>query len=110
MGMDAYILKSKTKKAFDEPNWYESNAVEEVWYARKFWDLVNRVSFIKNINDECGEFIRLTKENVEEMLQIATHTRDYFGGFSTVIALCEILDKFDEDEENGWHYYFEFDY
>ena len=44
------------------------------------------------------------------MINISTHNPDYFGGFDTVPALCKILQDFDEDEENGWHYYFEFDY
>ena len=110
MGMDAYIFKARTKKAFDAPDWYESEAVKEVWYARKFWDLVNKVSFIKKVDEDACEYIQLSKENIEEMIDVATHNPDYFGGFNTVPALCEILYNFDEDEEQGWHYYFEFDY
>ena len=52
----------------------------------------------------------IKQEDIEEMIKVATHTRDYFNGFTTVPALCEILDNFDNDKENGWHYYFEFDY
>ena len=44
------------------------------------------------------------------MIDIATHTPDYFGGFESVPKLCEILYNFDEAEANGWHYYFNFDY
>lgn len=112
MGMDAYIFRAKTKKAFDEPHWYddENGAVTEVWYARKFWDLIHQVSFIKNIEEDSCEYIKLTKENIEEMIDIATHTPDYWGEFNTVPALCKILHNFDDDEEEGWHYYFEFDY
>lgn len=108
MGMDAAIYKAKNKKIFKEDCWYDK--VEEVWYARKFWDLIYKVPFIKNIEEDCGEFIRLRKNDIEKMIEIATHTPDYMGGFNTVPQLCEILHHFDEDEENGWHYYFEFDY
>jgi hypothetical protein len=110
MGMDAYIFRARTKKAFEANDWYNDPNITEAWYARKFWDIVYNTSIIKNIDDEACEFIQLTKDQVEEMIHVATHTRDYFDGFSTVPALCEILDHFDEDEENGWHYYFEFDY
>lgn len=112
MGMDAYIFKAKTKKAFKEPNWYEDENpnVTEVWYSRKFWDLVQGVSFIKNIEKDACEYIQLRKIDIEEMIDIATHTPDYFGGFESVPKLCEILYNFDEDEANGWHYYFNFDY
>jgi len=108
MGLDSYIFKAKTKKIFEDDNWYDK--VEEVWYARKYWDLIHNLSFIENTEEDCSKFIRLTKDNIEEMIKVATHTRDYFNGFTTVPALCEILDNFDNDEENGWHYYFEFDY
>ena len=112
MGMDAYIFRAKTKKAFDESDWYkdENSGVTETWYARKYWDLIENLSFIKDIDEDCGEFIQLTKDNIEEIIQVATHHPDYWGKFDTVPTLCEILYNFDEDEENGWHYYFEFDY
>ena len=110
MGMDSYIFKARTKKAFKAENWYSDENITEVWTGRKFWDIVENVSFIKDINEDSGEFIQLTKSNIEEMIQIATHNRDYWGGFDSVPTLCEILDHFDDDEEAGWHYYFEFDY
>lgn len=110
MGMDAYVYRARAKQAFKDPKWYESESITEVWYGRKFWDIVYNTSIVQDVAKDCGEFIQLTKDQVEEMIQVATHNRDYFGGFNTVPALCEILANFDEDEENGWHYYFEFDY
>ena len=110
MGLDIYIYKARTKKAFKEPEWYNSEGITEVWYARKFWDLINHLSFIKNIEKDACKFIKLTRANVDEMLEIACHNPDYFGGFDTVPALCQILYDFDTDEENGWHYYLEYDY
>lgn len=112
MGMDAYIFKAKTKKAFEEHNWCseENPAVTEVWYTRKFWDLINGLSFIKDVEHDAGDYIQLRKIDIEEMIDIATHTPDYFGGFESVPQLCEILYKFDKDKENGWNYYFNFDY
>jgi len=110
MGMDAYIFRARTKKAFEEKHWYESEEITEVWYTRKFWDLINNLSFIKNI-DECAcDFIQLTKADLEEMIDISCHNPDYFGEFTSVPALCKILYNFDTDEENGWHYYLEYDY
>lgn len=111
MGMDAYIFRAKTKKAFEKPNWYddENSDITEVWYARRFWDLVNQVSFIKDINKDRGEYIKLTKDNIEEMLYVASHNPDYWDGFDTVPDLCKILYNFDDDKKDGWNYYFEFD-
>ena len=107
MGMDAYIFKSKTKKIFKEDDWYDK--VEEVWYTRKYWNLIHNMSFIDG-TDDCGEFIKLTKDNIEEILQYSIHNPDYWGGFDSVIPLCKILHSFDQDESEGWHYYFEFEY
>lgn len=109
MGLDIYIFKARTKKAFEADDWYNSDAIQEVYYARKFWTLIEQASFL-NVKDDCGEFIELSRENVEELINIATHNEDYFGGFETVPRLCEILRDFEETEENDYHYYMEFDY
>ena len=109
MGLDINCYKAKNHEVFKHEGWYRDENIKEVFYFRKHWDMLYALSFI-NIERECGEFIQLTKTNLEEILQAVTHNRDYFGGFENVPAVCEALDNFDEDEENGWHYYFEFDY
>ena len=109
MGMEAYIFRARTKKVFDTDDWYNNTEVTEMWYARKFWDLINRLSFLRKENYAAGQFFQLTKDNLEEMIQIATHYQDYWGSFDSVPKLCEILYNFDTDEECGWHYYFEYD-
>ena len=112
MGLDVYVFRAKTKKAFEDEHWYddENTSVKEVWYARKFWDLIHNMSFIKNIEDDCGEYIQLTQDNIEEMIQFAAHNPDYWDGFDTVPALCKIYHDFEDDAENGWHYYFNYNY
>ena len=110
IGMDAYVFRARNKKVFEEDHWYDSDQVKEVWYARKYWDMIHNVPFIRSIEGDCGEFIQLTKENIKEMIDVATRIPDYWDGFNTVPALCEILYNFDQDAEDGWHYYFEFDY
>lgn len=112
MGLDCYVFRAKTKKAFEAERWYddENTSVTEVWYSRKFWDMLHNMSFIKSIEEDCGEYIQLTQDNIEEMLQFAAHNRDYFGGFETVPRLCEIYNNFEYDAEEGWHYYFYYSY
>lgn len=109
MGLDIYIFKSRTKKIFQSEDWYGSEAVTEVYYARKFWTLIQQASFL-SVDGDCGKFIKLSRKNVEELINIATHNADYFDGFETVPKLCEILRDFEEAKENGYHYYMEFDY
>lgn len=107
MGLDMRILKCKSKLQLtgDEIDWTQ---VEEVWYARKFWDMQREMSFLKDY--ENGDFIPLTRENLEEMLTFATHNLDYFGTFNTVIPLCNVLYNLDTWEEYGFHLYYEADW
>lgn len=104
MGMDLYIFRARTRKAFDQENWYGSDSVTEILYARKWWNLVEHCSFIPT-NYESGEYIQLTKNNIEEMIKVSCQYVDYWGGYDNVPKLCMMRDAFDEDEENGYHYY-----
>lgn len=109
IGLDVSIYRARNHQIFKTEKWYDSKAVTEVYYARKFWTLIEQASFI-NINEDCGEYLELSRENIEELIQIATHNEDYFGGFETVPRLCEILRDFEETKEEGYNYYMEFDY
>lgn len=109
MGLDVNIYKARNHKVFESENWYDNENVTEVYYARKFWSLIQEASFI-DVKEDCGEWLELTRENIEELITIATHNKDYFDGFNTVPKLCEMLYNFDEIEEEGYHYYMEFDY
>ena len=41
-------------------------------------------------------------EDVEKILQLVTHHRDYFNSFDGVPQVCELLDDWEELEEEGW--------
>ena len=107
--MDINCFKARNHEVFKHEGWYENPNVTEVFYFRKHWDMLRALSFI-NVERDCGEFIQLSRENLEEILDAAAHHRDYFGGFEVVPAICEALANFDEVEDEGYHYYFEFDY
>lgn len=109
MGMDLYIYKARTKKAFELEEWYGSEYVTEMLYARKWWSLVEHCSFIPN-DYENGDYIQLTKENLEEMIKVACEYPDYFDSYQNVPKLCELRDAFDEVAEQGYHYYLEYDW
>ena len=109
MGMDLYIFRARTKKAFSEEDWYNSESVTQLFYARKWWDLVDHCSFIPK-DYESGDYIQLTKENFEEMIKIACEYKDYFDSYQNIPRLCELRDTFDDDEEKGYHYYLEYDW
>lgn len=81
----------------------------EVYYARKFWDLYSPMA--RRLNIDNGEYSApLTKDDIEEMIYIATHHKDYFDSFDSVPALCIILDRYDEATKHGMVFLFEGDY
>jgi hypothetical protein len=106
MGLDIYIFKARNKKALEASS---PETIQEVYYARKFWTLIQEASFL-DVEEDCCSYIKLSRKNIEELIYIATHHEDYFGGFETVPSLCRILADFDTTEEEGYHYYMEFDY
>ena len=109
MGMDCYIWSSKNHEVFKHGHWWDSEQVTEEWYSRKPWDLVQNCSFIPK-NYESGDFIELTKENIEEMISVACHYKSYWGNYDYVAELCELRDKFDEGRKNGKIYFLEYDW
>lgn len=97
MGMDMYLDIIKR-----DPN-NKLNILErkEMCYWRKFWDLHYDMPF-KYGEEEYGKDVKITKDDVERVLQFVTHNRDYFGGFKTVEDVCELLDNYEELKEAGW--------
>ena len=75
MGMDLYIYSARNRETFKHDGWWESDQVQEEFYARKFWDLVENCSFIPQ-DYESGDFIELTSENLEEMIRVACTYKD----------------------------------
>lgn len=101
MGMDLTISR---KRNIGTPN--EESV--EVYYARKFWELLN-APFVVEYNDskiDCYVRARIqSKEDIEQLIDIAVHNRDYWDTFDSVPKLCELLEEFDEMREDGWIYY-----
>ena len=95
MGLDMYIDRIKRDPA-DKLKVIERT---EVCYWRKNWNLLNELGYG---DDDYGDDIKLTKDDIERILQFVTHNRDYFDGYSTVESVCECLDLYDEWKEDGW--------
>lgn len=97
MGMDMYVDAVK-RDPNDKLNILER---KQMCYWRKFWDLHYALPF-KYDEEECAQDIKLTKEDVESILEFVSHNRDYFNGFQTVESVCELLDHYDEFKQDGW--------
>ena len=124
MGMDMNMYRARRAEDIDkyyqghfEPTEYDyymdgeeedTAPVVEMYYSRKFWDLYQAMSFTKGY--EFGEYMRITKAQVKEMLNFSATHPDYFGDFGTVQSLCRIYHKFDEWEARGLHVFFECDW
>lgn len=99
MGMDSYIDKIKR-----DPN-DKNNILErvELIYWRKFYEVNAVLGYGDNMY---GKDLSLTKDEVKKILQVVTYNRDYFGGFDTVPAVCDLYDMYDDYKADGWQIVF----
>lgn len=100
MGLDMYIDKCRNPRIVDGKRKYEER--EEVCYWRKFWDLLRDDLPFEYKDDECGQDVRLSKADVEYILNYVTHNKDFFNSFDSVPQVCELLDQYDDLKEDGW--------
>lgn len=124
MGLDIRILCVRNRKHVDIKEFWETchtgwvkdedglidfTQPSELYYARKFWDLYEPVA--RRLRLENGEYSEpLTREDLEFMIDIATHNPDYWDSFNSVSTLCEILYHYDEIKDAGMVLLFEGDY
>ena len=122
MGMDAYLYIVHNRKEISQDNFwdncitvkdqeawenYKFDKPAEVWYGRKNWDLHMQVFG----NDyECGEYVEIDMNTLDEMIRAATHYPDYFGGFSTVEQLCFIYQHYTDIKAHGMILVYEADW
>ena len=103
MGMDLYIMKYKNRRTPNEIS-------EEIFYARKFWKLLD-ARFVYGYQDNCIVNVPIRgREDMNELIELATQEPDYFGEYKHVPELCEIRDEIDSEIEDGWRYYLEADW
>ena len=95
MGLDLFIERRKKNDA--NASW------EELFYARKFWELLD-ASFVREYNDSkdsCYVEARInSEEDFEELIDIATHNRNYSENYESVAGICEARDDFLEHKDN----------
>lgn len=106
--MDFNIYSAPNHEIFKH-DWWNNPLAKQEFYARRFWGLVNNVTFIPS-DYKSGDWIELDKDMIEEMITVACHYKDYFDTYNNIPKLCELRDRFDELEENGRHLYFEYDF
>ena len=93
MGVDIYIERRK-KNDVNAP-W------EELFYARKFWELLD-ADFVREYNDSknsCYVEARINiEEDFDELINIATHNKNYFDNYDSIAGICEARDDFLENK------------
>lgn len=94
MGLDIYIDRMPSHRV-------DYDNCEEVFYARKFWKLLN-ADFI-GVNGgtaSVDEWIE-SEEDWNELITIAINNPNYFGTYDDVPKLLEARDRWREDKEKG---------
>lgn len=87
----------ENKHFYDEDGCFQWPNLTEVWYARKFWDMINGVEELRNfVNERDGNgFLRITKEILKKMIQFYAFNPDYFDGFQGLPTLCKLYQEYD---------------
>ena len=109
MGMDFNIYSAKNHEVFKCDDWWNNPDVQEEFYARKCWDLVNNCSFIPK-DYENGDFMEIDYDMIEEMIAVACKYPNYFGNYDDVPKLCELRDRYERIEAEGKKLYLEYDW
>ena len=124
MGLDMRLILAKSKEEIEQyelAEWEDSHDEAlfetdlstiqrpyQVWYARKFWDMMYGMSFLCDY--ECGDYCRLSKNDLKEMIDFYSYHPDYFYGFDGLPRLCELYQVFSSLTNAGLNLYFEADW
>lgn len=128
MGMDCFIIAAKNKQDVingdwgdnyfwnelkNNPNFWDEdleiikypNKPIEMWYARKPQFLMNGVPYLKESYQK-PYVIRLTKENIKDMIECHAFHPDHFNSFNSLPQLCEIYQEYDNLQAQSIFLYF----
>ena len=122
MGLDCRIFIAKSTKGLDDFDYCEWEDIQDicdddfasimrpcqVWYARKFWGLIENLSFLKGY--ENGQYVQIHKKDLKEMIEYYAFHEDYFEKFNGLPRLCELYRDFDRIMAAGLNLYFEGDW
>lgn len=97
--LDIYLIGVKSKKQLDDKEIYnsENKFLGERYFATFSNDILNSCKY------ELNKYIEMTKQNIVELLDYTAYHRDCNNSFKTVTKLCEIIDTWEEMEENNFH-------
>lgn len=113
MGMDFNIYSARNHEVFKHNGWWDNPNVIQEFYARKAWHFPENCNFIPK-DYKSGDFIEITVENVEEMIQIACKYKNYWGNYNDIPKLCELRDQMEYenalDEKPDKKYFLEYDW
>lgn len=98
--MDLYVKRYKNKGTVNE-------TCEELFYARKFWELLDAKFVDRADLNSYIETPIMKEEELEELIDIAVHNRNYFGTYDSIPQLCEIRDGFQTGRAEGYSYVLE---
>ena len=128
IGLDAYLIAAKNRKIIEEdkncdwlefeeirdnPNFWDGDEFKwpqhdaiEMWYSRKFWSLIEGVPALREGIQKPDDICLINKETLRQMIEYHSFHPDYFDGFTSLPALCELYQLYDEIQANGLKLYF----
>lgn len=97
--LDVYLIGVKSKKQLDDKDIYNS---ENKFLGERYFATFSN-TILNSLHYNLNKYIEMTKQNIIELLNYATYHRDCNNSFKTVVKLCEIIDTWEEMEDNNFH-------
>lgn len=97
--LDIYLIGVRSKKQLDDKEIYNS---DNKFLGERYFATFNS-NILDKIHYELNKYVEMTKQDIIKLLNYASYHRDCNNSFKTVVKLCEIIDTWEEMEENNYH-------
>jgi len=102
---DIYLIGAKSKKQLNDNNFWTTvtNNNDNRFLGERYYAVYNSKILELFPQYEIGKIIELDKADINKMLQFCIYHKDNNNSFKGVPKLCEILDNWDDMENQNYH-------
>lgn len=95
----------ENKFMYNEDGEFKWPDICEVWYACKFWDMIDGITELKEFACKSSGYYHIKKNVLKKMIKFYAFHEDYFECFNSLPRLCELYRDYDEFTAQGLKLY-----